>query len=45
MKLYPLCNAEYKTYCLEKNPIKGGIPAIENKQILKLKQIKGLEKN
>ena len=37
--------AEYKTNCLEKNPIKGGIPAIENKEIQKLKLNKGLVKN
>ena len=37
--------AEYKTNCFEKKPIKGGIPAIENKQILKLIAIRGFEKN
>jgi hypothetical protein len=35
--------AEYKTNNLEKNPINGGIPAIENKQILKHILIKGFK--
>jgi len=33
----PLCIADNKTNCLEKNLIKVGITAIENKQIIKLK--------
>ena len=37
--------AEYKTNCLEKNPNKGGIPAIENRQIVKLILNKGFYQN
>jgi len=41
----PFCRAEYNTNCLEKNPIKGGIPAIENKDKAKDILRRGLLKN
>jgi len=36
-KIKPSCKAAEKIICLAKNPIKGGIPAKENKVIVKLK--------
>ena len=44
-KLFPFSIDENSTNCLLKNPIKGGIPAIENKHIVKQILNKGLAKN
>jgi hypothetical protein len=44
-KKYPAEFEEYSTCCLAKNPIRGGTPAKENKQIDKLKLKIGFLKN
>ena len=43
IKKYPESKAEDNTNCLAKKPKKGGIPAVESKQIVKLKLKIGFE--